>query len=111
MAGTISIIITFSLNFKTVRLIFHEYWAQCGRKHERVYIIIITTTTFVIMPPPQPVIQQQQQGQGQGEGQEEEEENNNRIVKECCTVVVMTVIAVELHIINLFLIKHHIMLT
>jgi hypothetical protein len=70
-------IITFCLNFKTIRLIFHEYWAQCGSKHERVYNIIITititttttttttiTTTFVITLPAQPVIQQQQQ-QGQ----------------------------------------------
>ena len=62
VAGTISIIITFSLHFKTIKQIFHKYWAQCGRKHKTVYIIIIIT--FVIRPPTQPVIQQQQQ-QGQ----------------------------------------------
>ena len=107
VTGTISIIITFSLNFKTITLIFHEYWAQCGRKHKTVYISIII---FVIMPPNQPVIQQQQQQQGQGQEQKEEEENNNRIVKECCTVVVMTTIAVKLHNINLCLIKHHVTL-
>jgi hypothetical protein len=71
-----------------------------------------SSSSFVITPPPRPVIQQQQQGQRQVQGQgHEQEEDSNRIVKERCTVVVITMTAVKLHKINLRLIKHHIMLT